>query len=750
MRFRLACCFVALVSAKASTFPLHVDFSAGTPATWSAEVPEGNYRVTAQLGDPARACSTTINAESRRLMVEKFETAAGKPQPVTFIVNVRNAKLPPPPLNAPGGDQVRLNSREQGVLHWDDKLNLEFTGTHPCVTALDIAPAGIIPTVFLAGDSTVTDQPREPTTSWGQILPRFFKPDIAVANHAESGETLKSFITGLRLDKILSQIRAGDYLLIQFGHNDQKENWPQTYVEPFTTHKAYLKVLIAEARRRGAIPILITPMQRHNFDGLKVRNTLGDFPASIRQTAQEENVPLIDLTTMSTAFYEALGPEQSWLAFSAGRDATHHSFYGAYELAKCVVEGIRKVRPDLAKHLLGDGKHFDPAHPDLSENLRFEFGKGKSTAGYTLEPGAGVKVLARSIASDQPFWLSVPLPEGNYRVTATFGSDEAASVTTVKAELRRLMLEKVETAAGRFETRSFLVNIRTPAIPGGGEVRLKPREKAAEARAWDDQLTLEFTNDRPALSSLQIERVETVPTLFIAGDSTSTDQPGEPFNSWGQMLTRFLKPEIVVANHGESGESLRSFFGEKRFDKIMSLLRAGDYLLIQMGHNDQKDTTPGAGAFSSYKDFLKQMVAAARAKGATPILVTPMHRLTFDSANRITNSLGDFPEAVRQVAAEEHVALIDLNAMSKPFYEALGPVEAHKAFAGNDTTHHSNYGSYELARCIVQSIKAQNLPLARYIAADVEPFDPAHPDPPAAFRIPAEPTRAPAEKPLGN
>jgi len=291
--------------------------------------------------------------------------------------------------------------------------------------------------------------------------------------------------------------------------------------------------------------------------------------------------------------------------------------------------------------------------------------------------------------------------------------------------------------------------VRTPAIPGGGEVRLKPREKEGEAIAWDDKLTLEFTNSHPGVASLEIEKVTDLPTVYIAGDSTSTDQPSEPFNSWGQMLTRFLKPDIAVANHGESGESLRSFFGENRFDKVMSLIRPGDFLLIQMGHNDQKDTAPGAGAFTSYTEFLKKMVAAAREKGATPVVITPMNRLTFDADGKITNSLGDFPEAVRRVAAEDHVALIDLNAMSKPFYEALGPVEAHKAFAGKDTTHHSNYGSYELAKCVVQGLIDAKSPLARHVVADFKPFDPAHPDAPDQFDVPAEPARN-AARPLGN
>jgi lysophospholipase L1-like esterase len=339
--------------------------TSATPFFFSVGVPEGNYSVTIKFGDPSLACVTTVKAESRRLMLEKVETPAGKFATHTFDVNVRDAKLPPPPQNAPGGDHVRLNSREQGVLHWDDKLTLEFSNTRPCVDSIQIHKVDNIPTVFLAGDSTVTDQTREPTTSWGQMVTRFFKPGVAIANHAESGETLKSFLTGLRLDKILSQIRKGDYLFIQFGHNDMKETWPQTYVEPFTTHKQYLKVFIAEARRRGAIPVLVTPMQRRNFDAQgRIKNTLGEFPASVRQTAKEENVPLIDLAAMSTALYEALGPERSWLAFSGGRDATHHSAYGAYELAKCVVECIKADRLDLARYIVDDFRGFDPAHPD--------------------------------------------------------------------------------------------------------------------------------------------------------------------------------------------------------------------------------------------------------------------------------------------------------------------------------------------------------------------------------------------------
>ena len=93
-------------------------------------------------------------------------------------------------------------------------------------------------TMFLLGDSTVTDQRYEPGASWGEMLPAFLRPDIAIANNAESGETLKSFLTGLRLDKVLGQVRPGDFALIQFGHNDQKEASPQSYAEAATTYRA--------------------------------------------------------------------------------------------------------------------------------------------------------------------------------------------------------------------------------------------------------------------------------------------------------------------------------------------------------------------------------------------------------------------------------------------------------------------------------------------------------------------------------
>jgi lysophospholipase L1-like esterase len=340
-----------------------------------------------------------------------------------------------------------------------------------------------------------------------------------------------------------------------------------------------------------------------------------------------------------------------------------------------------------------------------------------SETGFGFEPGTNVVCTNDFCTSDKPFYFSIALPEGNYNVTVILGDRGGDSVTTVKAELRRLMLEKIDTKRGSFERRRFTVNVRRPQIAGGGEVKLKDREKTTEIWAWDEKLTLEFSNTHPAICAIEVTRAE-VPVIYLLGDSTVADQHAEPYNSWGQMLTRFFKPGIAIANHAESGESLRSSLAAKRLEKVLSTIRPGDYLFIQYGHNDEKEKGEGVGAFTTYKSDLKKFVAETRAHRGIPVLITPVQRRTFDNDGKITNSHGDYPEAVRQVAVEESVPLIDLNLMSKTLYEGWGPEVSKLAFAPNDNTHHNNYGSYELAKCIVDGIRTNKLRIAKYLISD--------------------------------
>ena len=387
-------------------------------------------------------------------------------------------------------------------------------------------------------------------------------------------------------------------------------------------------------------------------------------------------------------------------------------------------------------------------------SFKFDFGSGPAAPGWTkilpttiyspasghgFEPGATISAVEHGfVTSAQPFLFSTKLPEGNYRVTVTLGNAAGESTNTIKAESRRLMLENVRTARGKFSTNTFTVNIRTPKIAGGGAVKLKDREN--NYLHWDDKLTLEFNGARPCLAALEIAPALDAITVYLAGDSTVTDQPREPWNSWGQMLPRFFQSGVAVANHAESGESFKSSIGAHRFDKIFSTIKPGDYLLMQFGHNDMKDKAPDA--LASYKSNLERFVEQARKVGATPVLITSMER----KGGVEHDTLAGYPQTVRDVAREKGVALIDLHAMSRVLYRALGP-NLGQAF--QDGTHHNNYGSYELAKCVVEGLKSNQLPLAKLFATDVPAFDPAHPDPVEQFAVPSSSQRD-ATKPEGN
>lgn len=416
--------------------------------------------------------------------------------------------------------------------------------------------------------------------------------------------------------------------------------------------------------------------------------------------------------------------------------------------------------------------------------LKFDFGNGKTQCGYTKVDSETVysdslgygfdygttaisdkrhkKGNLRSdfVKSDKPFYFSVKLPEGNYKVTFTLGDQRGKSNTTIKAESRRLMLEDIITQKGEVVTKSVIINVRTPRISDTERIRIKKREYSY--LNWDDKLTIEFTGSNPVVSALEIEEVGHVPTVFLAGNSTVTDQDTEPYASWGQMITRFFKPEIVVANYAESGEALASFKGAKRLDKILSLMQPGDYLFIEFGHNDMKRKGEGIGPWTSFSDLLREFVTRAHEKGGIPVLIAPMNRRTFDENGKVTNTHGDYPDAVRKVAQDMHVPLIDLHYVTRELYEAWGPEKSKGAFvqypAGTfpgqtkalaDNTHFNNYGAYQIAKCIIQGIKDNKLDLEKYLVDGIPTYHYGKPDSMEEWHLPYS-NRSDVEKPDGN
>ena len=637
------------------------------------------------------------------------------------------------------------------------------------------------PTLFLIGDSTVRNHTRG-QLGWGDPIATCFDPArITVTNRALGGRSSRTYLTEGLWDKVLADLKPGDFVLMQFGHNDNgplddakaraslKGNGDESRVvtnkvsakvETVRTYGWYLRKYIADAKAKGATPIVLSLVPRKIWKDGKVVRAAKDHALWAAEAAQAEGVPFVDLNDIVARHYEELGQEKVNGLF--GDEHTHTNPEGAKLNAQSVVEGLRGLKDcALTKYLALAGGPAGVA-PVQEATFKYCFGPGKPAPGYIqvlpdtaftkergygFEPGPTIRGVDRGgddplhghfCTSDQPFLFSVALPEGNYDVTVTFGDQAGASTNTVKAESRRLMLERVVTPPGRFATRTFTVNLRTPQIPGDGAVRLKEREQGV--LDWDDKLTLEFNGSRPAVCGLEIAPATNAITVFLLGDSTVTDQPREPWNSWGQMLTRFFKPGVAVANHAESGESLKSSLGAHRVQKVLSSIKPGDYLFIQYGHNDQKDQATNA--LATYKSNLTKLVADARARGATPVLVTSMER----TAGVDKDTLGDYPATVRHVAGEAKAPLIELHEMSRALYRALGP-ELKQAF--QDGTHHNAYGSYELAKCVVEGIRAYNLGLAKFLVEDVPPFDPSHPDPVGSFNVPPSPQSS-TTKPDGS
>jgi len=213
-------------------------------------------------------------------------------------------------------------------------------------------------TIYLAGDSTMADQPADvhPLTGWGQMLHRFVPEGCRVSNHAMSGRSSLRFIYEGRLDAILKEARAGDCLLVQFGHNDEKSEDPTRYTDPDVAYPAMLRRYIEAARLRGMRPILATPVQRRTFAaGGTLLESHGAYPGAVRKLAAEERVPLIDLAAKTKELYERLGPEKSKALFvhakpgelpndpDGAEDNTHFSEHGALRVAEIAAEALAEL-----------------------------------------------------------------------------------------------------------------------------------------------------------------------------------------------------------------------------------------------------------------------------------------------------------------------------------------------------------------------------------------------------------------------
>ncbi|WP_075732091.1 rhamnogalacturonan acetylesterase [Streptomyces acidiscabies] len=293
------------------------------------------------------------------------------------------------------------------------------------------------------------------------------------------------------------------------------------------------------------------------------------------------------------------------------------------------------------------------------------------------------------------------VPPGTYDVKVLLGGD-AASATSITGETRRSLLPETAVPAGERTARSFTVNVRTPeGEPTGPD--------------GTPGLDLALGGAAPALAGIQVTPARHTRQIFLVGDSTVCDQPGDPYSGWGQQLPQYLRKGISVANYADSGESTVTYLANPQlWATVQPLIRPGDLVLVQLAHNDK--TTDEA----TYRANLEALVAGIREKQGRPVLVTPIVRRWFNSDGTLNNGtallvngLGvDHPAVIRSVAAAEDVPLIDLTAKTKALVESLGPEGSKAIYLYNekrDNTHTSVHGATVYAELVRDELAAQHL-----------------------------------------
>jgi lysophospholipase L1-like esterase len=344
--------------------------------------------------------------------------------------------------------------------------------------------------------------------------------------------------------------------------------------------------------------------------------------------------------------------------------------------------------------------------PELSSG----FDINQSLAGHSLTN----IIVDDSAFSDKPgvrlyFRLKVP-GAGNYNVKLTIGNSNSDSVVTVFSERRRCVLRNVVLKAGEFMDHTFTANV-CDIIPRG------------KTEAYhDDALDIVIIGQNAGITELIVREAKETPTIYIAGDSTVTDQsaqypydPAVSYCGWAQMFPMFLSEGLSVSNHAHSGLTTSSFKREGHWNIVDLNIKENDLFFIQFGHNDQKDKS--LDPFGGYSDNLRTYVDEIRNKGAKPIIVTPVSRTIWNGPNGSFNDmLIDYSNACKEVAREKGVPLIDLHDKSVDFILKHGPTASIKYFYPKDWTHHNDYGGYEMAKLVVEAIKQENImPIVKYL-----------------------------------
>lgn len=487
------------------------------------------------------------------------------------------------------------------------------------------------PTLWVTGDSTANNTDHR---GWGDPLANYFDAaKIRVMNRARAGRSSRTFYAEGLWEAVRAQLKPGDYVLIEFGHNDggpvdkapgrgslpgigeetQEVSKPDGSHETVHTFGWYLRKFIADAKAAGANPIVLSPTIRNIWTGGDVERYMGHFSEWSEEVAKAEDVPFVDHAKLTADVYEQLGPDKVKEYFP--QDHTHTSREGADLNASLVVAGLKGIHSPLTAFLSGKG-------------------------------------------------AAVPV-----------------KLATLNTNIERLRLP-------------------LPANPN-------------------------------------------LPTLWLIGDSTVRNGHGDGANGqwgWGEPLVEFFDPaRINVVNRAVGGLSSRTYLTMGHWARVMAMIRPGDFVMMQFGHNDAgplddiaraRGTLAGVGdetkeidnpitrqheVVHTYGWYLKKFVDDARSKGATPIVCSLIPRKVWKDGKMARNT-DTYAGWARQVAESEKAPFVDLNEIIARRYDAMGPAKVDPLFADGHT-HTTREGAELNAECVVEGLKAlRDDPLGKYFS----------------------------------
>ncbi|MGW0520280.1 rhamnogalacturonan acetylesterase [Crossiella sp. NPDC003009] len=321
---------------------------------------------------------------------------------------------------------------------------------------------------------------------------------------------------------------------------------------------------------------------------------------------------------------------------------------------------------------------------------------------------AAPMALPPQCSGTAPIKCSFSLAPGNYDVTVELGSTTKAANTSMSVEARRQVLNAVSTTAGQIVRTTATVNLRNPE-----------GQPTGQGGNGTPGLQITFSGSAPAIGALTVTPARAPLAVYLAGDSTTCDQPTAPYTGWGQHLPARVREGAVIANYGDSGESSGSFLSNRAlFPAMKPLIKSKDLVLIQFGHNDKQTTA------TAFRDNLTRLVNGVRERGGVAVLLTPPVRRLFNGTTLTptalhVNSRGvDLPAVIRALGRSANVPVIDLTGKSKALVESMGPSASQALFLTRETgdnTHFSAHGGAEMANLVVQGVRELNLPLAGYL-----------------------------------